>query len=56
MESTYPNLLQQYKNKSFLQSRALLASTIQVVDKINEYVLSLILSDEKEYLNFDSID
>ena len=42
--------------KNFLQSRAILASTIEVVNKINEFVLSLISGDEKDYLNFDSID
>jgi ATP-dependent DNA helicase PIF1 len=42
VQSTYPNLVQHYKCPKFLQARAILASTIEVVDKINEYVLSLI--------------
>ncbi|CAH9094312.1 unnamed protein product, partial [Cuscuta epithymum] len=40
VRSTYPNLLEQYKNEEFLKSRAVLASTIEIVDKINDYVLS----------------
>jgi hypothetical protein len=31
-----------YKSQKFLQERAILASTIEVVDQINNYVLSLI--------------
>jgi ATP-dependent DNA helicase PIF1 len=42
VKSTYPNLLEQYKCHKFLQSRAILASTIEVVDQINMYVLTLI--------------
>jgi ATP-dependent DNA helicase PIF1 len=42
VESTYPNLLQNYTNGDYLRSRAILASTIEVVDEINEYVLNLI--------------
>jgi ATP-dependent DNA helicase PIF1 len=42
VQSTYPNLADQYKCPKFLQSRAILASTIQVVEEINNYVLSLI--------------
>jgi len=37
---TYPNLLQFYNNPEYLQSRSILASTIEVVDKVNEYVMS----------------
>jgi ATP-dependent DNA helicase PIF1 len=42
VESTYPNLVDHYKSHTFLQERAILASTIEVVDQINNYVLSLI--------------
>ena len=33
-----------------------MASTIDVVDQINQYVLKLIPGDEKEYLNYDKVD
>ena len=48
VESTYPNLLQMYLNDNYLQSRAILASTIDVVDQVNQYVLKLIPGDRKE--------
>ncbi|XP_058727555.1 uncharacterized protein LOC131599074 [Vicia villosa] len=56
VENTYPNLLEKYQDVEFLQGKAILASTIEVVDKINHYVLDLIPGEEKEYLSFDSID
>ncbi|KAF1860023.1 hypothetical protein Lal_00027873 [Lupinus albus] len=43
VKSTYPNLVDEYMNEEFLQCRAILASTIETVDEINDYVLSLIL-------------
>ncbi|CAH9098340.1 unnamed protein product [Cuscuta epithymum] len=45
IRSTYPNLLEQYKNEEFLKSRAVLALTIEIVDKINDYVLSTLPSN-----------
>ncbi|XP_058764879.1 uncharacterized protein LOC131638334 [Vicia villosa] len=37
-------------------SRAILASTIEVVDDINQYITALIPGEEKEYYSSDSID
>jgi len=54
--STYQDLLQNYSNRDFLQKRVVLASTKDVVDKINYYVLCLIPSEEKEYCSADSVD
>jgi ATP-dependent DNA helicase PIF1 len=42
VHSTYPNLVSHYKSHKFLQERVILASTIEVVDQINNYVLNLI--------------
>ncbi|XP_058783615.1 uncharacterized protein LOC131658325 [Vicia villosa] len=56
VESTYPDLLQNYYRLYYLQGKAILASTIEVVDKINHYILDLIPGEEKEYLSFDKID
>lgn len=42
VNSTYPNLLVPYQDYDFLSSRAILASTIEVVEEINQYVLGLI--------------
>ncbi|KAF1887764.1 hypothetical protein Lal_00023772 [Lupinus albus] len=42
VKSTYPNSVDEYMNEEFLQCRAILASTIETFDEINDYVLSLI--------------
>lgn len=42
VQSTYPNLRKNYKDPQFLQSRAILAGTIETVDAINEYIMELI--------------
>ncbi|PNY10906.1 helicase-like protein [Trifolium pratense] len=52
VDSTYPNLLQNYKDYEYLLSRAILASTIEVVESINDYVLG----EEREYFSCNSID
>ncbi|KAI5385991.1 hypothetical protein KIW84_072535 [Lathyrus oleraceus] len=56
VDYTYPNLLEKFQDVTFLQGKAILASTIEVVDRINDYILDLIPGEEKEYLSFDSID
>ncbi|XP_050915667.1 uncharacterized protein LOC127130741 [Lathyrus oleraceus] len=56
VSETYPNFLNNYKNPGFLQSRAILAGTIETVDIINQYVLGFIPDEEKEYLSSDSVD
>ncbi|XP_058741690.1 uncharacterized protein LOC131614079 [Vicia villosa] len=56
VESTYPDLLQNYTRPDYLQGKAILASTIEVVDKINHYILNLTPGEEKEYFSFDEID
>ncbi|KAL2998223.1 hypothetical protein AAZX31_09G086000 [Glycine max] len=56
IETTYANLLQNYTNGDFLQKRVVLASTKDVVDSINDYVMSLISNEEKEYCSADKSD
>jgi ATP-dependent DNA helicase PIF1 len=41
VQSTYPDFLDNYKKYEYLKNRAILASTIEVVDQINDYVLDL---------------
>ncbi|KAF1893693.1 hypothetical protein Lal_00002208 [Lupinus albus] len=56
VSSTYPDLHLHYNDEQFLQCRAILASTIDIVYQINEYVLSIIPGEEKEYLSSNSVD
>ncbi|XP_058729905.1 uncharacterized protein LOC131601957 [Vicia villosa] len=54
VELTYPNLLQNMNNLKYYEERALLSPTHDSVDIVNDFVLSLIPGDEKEYLSADS--
>ncbi|XP_058768047.1 uncharacterized protein LOC131641761 [Vicia villosa] len=56
VEDTYPDLIHNYLDSTYLQSRAILASTIEVVDDINQYITNLLSGEEKEYFSSDSID
>ncbi|KAK2444078.1 ATP-dependent DNA helicase pif1 [Trifolium repens] len=56
VHSTYPNLISHYKSSKFLQERAILASTIEVVDQINNYVFNLIPGEAHDYYSCDSMD
>ncbi|XP_058741331.1 uncharacterized protein LOC131613701 [Vicia villosa] len=56
VEDTYPDLIHNYLDSNYLQSRAILASTIEVVDDINQYITNLLPREEKEYFSSDSID
>ena len=42
VNSTYPELMQKYKDEGFLISRAILASRIETVDEISQSVLESI--------------
>ncbi|XP_058784545.1 uncharacterized protein LOC131659356 [Vicia villosa] len=56
VEDTYPDLIHNYLDSNDLQSRAILASTIEVVDDINQYITNLLPGEEREYFSSDSID
>ncbi|MCH98942.1 ATP-dependent DNA helicase PIF1, partial [Trifolium medium] len=53
--STYPDLLAHIDDPKFFRDRAILAPTLEIVKKVNDYVISLIPAEEKEYLSCDSI-
>jgi ATP-dependent DNA helicase PIF1 len=51
----YPDLLKNMYVDDFFGDRAILAPTLEVVEEINDYVLSLIPGDFKEYLSCDTV-
>jgi ATP-dependent DNA helicase PIF1 len=53
VDSTYPNFLDNYNNYEYLLSRAILASTIEVVDTINDYVLGLMEGNLSQFSNIN---
>ena len=43
-----------HENLRFFQERWILAPTLDAVVHVNEFLLSLVPGDEKEYISFDS--
>ncbi|XP_058721741.1 uncharacterized protein LOC131593305 [Vicia villosa] len=56
VKDAYPDLIHNYLDSNYLQSRAILASTIEVVDDINQYITNLLPGEKKEYFSSDCID
>jgi ATP-dependent DNA helicase PIF1 len=52
---TYPELQTKYIDAKYLEDRAILAPTNDVVQDINDYMIDLINADEETYLSADSI-
>ena len=52
---TYPNLQTKYNDPDYIRTRAILATTNDIVDEINNYIISLLPTAEKEYYSADSI-
>jgi ATP-dependent DNA helicase PIF1 len=55
VDAIYLDLLKNMFATIFFQDRAILAPTLDVVEQINDYVLSLIPGEFKEYLSCDSV-
>jgi ATP-dependent DNA helicase PIF1 len=51
----YTDLATKYMEYEYLRQRAILTPTNDIADKINNYIVSLVPDDEKEYLSCDSI-
>ena len=55
VNSIYPSILENWDSSNYFQERAILAPTHEEVDRINDFILSLIPGDEKDYLSSDSL-
>ncbi|KAK1559467.1 hypothetical protein Q3G72_014806 [Acer saccharum] len=55
VSSTYPDLINKYKDPEYLRNRGILTPTNQTVDEINSYVLNVIPGEITTYLSSDSI-
>ncbi|GKD22369.1 ATP-dependent DNA helicase PIF1-like protein [Tanacetum coccineum] len=56
IDFTYPNLLNDINDPSYFQEKAILAPTNEVVDTINDNLLSKFPREEMVYLSCDNID
>ncbi|XP_070005884.1 uncharacterized protein LOC107785461 [Nicotiana tabacum] len=55
VESTYSDFLRHFTDIKYLQERAILAPTLQMVESVNDYMISLNNSQDKSYLSSDTI-
>ena len=55
IDSIYPDLKVKYKDPTYLQDRAILAPTNEVVEELNDYIISSLNEEEHEYLSSDSV-
>ncbi|KAI3737814.1 hypothetical protein L2E82_27827 [Cichorium intybus] len=55
IEFVYPSFLEEFNNPNYFQDRAILAPKNEVVQQLNERLLSLFPGEEKEYLSSDSL-
>ncbi|KAK1407276.1 hypothetical protein QVD17_38890 [Tagetes erecta] len=55
IEFVYPSILDNVNNPNFFQERTILAPTNEVVQEINDHLLSMFPGEEKEYLSSDSL-
>ncbi|XP_057246817.1 uncharacterized protein LOC130589392 [Beta vulgaris subsp. vulgaris] len=54
VDSTYPNLHEHIWEAKYFQERAILAPTNEIVEIVNDHVLSTIHGEEKVYLSLDA--
>jgi ATP-dependent DNA helicase PIF1 len=50
VNSTYPDLLSNYRERVFLQERAILCPRNDIVQEINEYIMDQITGEEMIYI------
>lgn len=55
VNTTYPSFQANYLDTAYLAQRAILTSTNESADTVNEYVVSLVLGQQREFLSCDSI-
>ncbi|RYR25523.1 hypothetical protein Ahy_B02g059326 [Arachis hypogaea] len=46
--------LKDYQSMSYLELRKILAPTLESIEKVNDFILTIFLGMKKEYLNFDT--
>ncbi|XP_057755425.1 uncharacterized protein LOC130974571 [Arachis stenosperma] len=52
---SYPNILENMSSKDFFKVRTILASTLDIVEEINNHLMAIIPGGKKLYLSSDSI-
>jgi len=55
IQCTYPDFKTKFNQSEYLKDRAILATTNEIVDEINDYMLNVVPTIEKEYFSADTI-
>jgi ATP-dependent DNA helicase PIF1 len=55
VQTVYPNLLQRYRERDFLEERAILCPRNETIREINEQIMSQIQGEEVTYLSLDTV-
>ena len=55
VKSIYPNLLQKYRERDYLEERAILCPRNDTVKEINDHIMSQIQGEEVTYLSLDTV-
>ena len=55
VDSTYPDFQRRFQDADYIKERAILATTNEIVDEINDYMVKLLPNQEREYLSADTI-
>ncbi|KAG2658350.1 hypothetical protein PVAP13_1KG350610 [Panicum virgatum] len=55
IDSTYPDFQRRFQDADYIKERAILATTNEIVDEINDYMVKLLPNQEREYLSADTI-
>jgi len=55
IDFVYLDCLQNMKISDFFQEQGILSPTLDAVEHVNKFLLSLVLGDEKEHNNFDLV-
>ncbi|XP_026434765.1 uncharacterized protein LOC113332439 [Papaver somniferum] len=54
VDAVYPDLIARFKDKNYLRERCILAPKNDIVDHINDYVVSMLPDEEHIFLSSDS--
>ncbi|XP_058726918.1 uncharacterized protein LOC131598321 [Vicia villosa] len=56
VNTTYPDFINNFQCVDYLKSRAILASTLEIVDQINDHILNLMPGEIRDYYSTNSVD
>ncbi|XP_058767665.1 uncharacterized protein LOC131641372 [Vicia villosa] len=56
VDATYPDLIHNFHSIQYLKGRAILASTLEIVEQINNHILDLIPGDMRDYYSSNTVD